>query len=240
MLYTCGLDNVGPSCTDDDGTIYPIHGRIGHTPAYDVSTTAKWSGDELCYTIEGIMRYGRLFGPNLTLKRNIRSYLGSNKIEISDTVSNDGFDIEEFMILYHFNFSYPIIDEGTILHLPLLETKARDEVAAIEIDTFNQFHAPLDDYPEQVFYHTMKADENGETYAIIENKNLGINVKLTWNIDVLPELIQWKSMKSGDYALGVEPANCLVSGRLGEREQGRIKTIAPGESINYKLSLEIL
>ena len=46
-------------------------------------------------------------------------------------------------------------------------------------------------------------------------------------------------MGSGDYALGLEPANCRVGGRASEREAGRLKFIEPGEIKRISLKIEV-
>lgn len=45
MLYTCGLANVGPSCSDK-GLYRTEHGRIGMMPAESISVQSKWKGDD--------------------------------------------------------------------------------------------------------------------------------------------------------------------------------------------------
>ena len=45
---------------------------------------------------------------------------------------------------------------------------------------------------------------------------------------------------SGVYALGIEPANCLVEGRAAERERGTLIFLEPGASVQYRLEVEII
>jgi hypothetical protein len=45
---------------------------------------------------------------------------------------------------------------------------------------------------------------------------------------------------SGDYALGIEPANCLVEGRAREKERGTLKTLAPMEKARFDLEIGVL
>ena len=60
------------------------------------------------------MREARVFGPRLTLRRRITSALGSTKTTIEDTVENAGFGEEPFMLLYHVNAGYPVLDTGAV------------------------------------------------------------------------------------------------------------------------------
>lgn len=44
----------------------------------------------------------------------------------------------------------------------------------------------------------------------------------------------------GEYVCGMEPANCKISGRAGERKAGRLQFIDPGGIKKYKLEFKIL
>ena len=39
----------------------------------------------------------------------------------------------------------------------------------------------------------------------LKNKSLGKQFVLEWTKETLPHFVEWKSMASGDYALGLEP-----------------------------------
>jgi hypothetical protein len=67
-----------------------------------------------------------------------------------------------------------------------------------------------------------------------------LEARLFWDTKNLPRLVQWKMPGAGVYVLGIEPANCYVEGRAKERERGTLVTLAPGESLNYELQLEII
>jgi hypothetical protein len=71
----------------------------------------------------------------------------------------------------------------------------------------------------------------------LENEELGIGLYIEYDKENLPNLTQWKSMKSGDYALGIEPCNCFVKGRKEERENGTLKTIAAFSKLEFKLKI---
>jgi hypothetical protein len=239
MLYTCGLSNVGSPCTED-GKEYSLHGRIGSTPAEKARVAASWQDDEYIIEISGEMREAALFNENLVLRRTIYSKLGEKSVRIHDEVENQGFEEQVLMLLYHFNLGYPILDEGSRFVTTSAEVLPRDKEAERGIVDYMNFCTPVDQYPEQVFYHKPASDSSGNTYAALINDRLEIGVYIKFNISQLPNLIQWKSMRSGDYVLGIEPANCLVEGRVKERERGTIKTIAPFETSEFDLEIGIL
>ena len=64
--------------------------------------------------------------------------------------------------------------------------------------------------------------------------------RLTWSADTLPRLVQWRMPQSGTYVLGLEPADCRVGGRDAERARGTLGAIRPGESRDYRLTIEVV
>ena len=55
----------------------------------------------------------------------------------------------------------------------------------------------------------------------------------------LPLLCEWKCMRAGEYALGLEPTTCGVVSRAETREKGMLKTIEPGESRTFDVTIEL-
>lgn len=125
VLTTCGLMNSGPP--EKDGIWdHNIHGRISNTPATEVSAKTYWDENELTMQISGNMRETSIFYENLVLKRQIVAKGGENKLIIKDIVENQGFEDKDFMILYHINLGFPIVDEGSVFSAPIIRTRARD------------------------------------------------------------------------------------------------------------------
>ncbi len=228
LLFTCGLENICAPCRLD-GREYPMHGRIRTTPAEHVSAEACWTGDDYTVAISGEMREAELFGENLVLRRRITTRYGENKICIEDRIVNEGFREEPMMLLYHMNFGYPLLCADAEIILPSKKVIPRDETAAPHAGSFGRMEEPKEQEPEYVFLHEMAADEKGKTFAAIINPELGIGVKIAYDVNELPYFMQWKSVASGDYVVGLEPANASVYGRVyHEREQSlhRIRPFA--------------
>jgi hypothetical protein len=108
LLMTCGLRQVG-SPNEDQGESSGLHGRIHHTAARQVTAQGNWIGDEYEIVISGIIEETRIFGEFLLLTREIRSRFGENMILIKDKVENIGFESTPLMLLYHFNFGFPLM-----------------------------------------------------------------------------------------------------------------------------------
>ena len=113
LLTTCGLSHVGGPESDAFGE-RGIHGLISNTPAEIESIVQPdpFTG-RMEMSITGIMKETKIFGPSLVLRRTISATLGQPTIRIHDEVTNRANTPAPHMILYHFNFGWPLIDEGT-------------------------------------------------------------------------------------------------------------------------------
>jgi hypothetical protein len=233
LLTGCGLSNAGAAHVDD-GEPLGIHGRLSHIPASDTAVRTVWDGDEATLTIEGTMREATVFGENLRLHRQISVPVGGTSLIVTDTVTNEGFSPAPLMLLYHLNFGWPLVDEGTRITLPPGSTTTpRDAEAEKGISHCLTLEAPTPGYAEQCFFH----DVPGERVEVTMTAPSGFGVTVAYNKSELPHLTQWKMMGQGEYVCGIEPANCKVLGRAAEREAGRLQTIAPGETRTFTVTL---
>lgn len=239
MLFTCGLENICAPCRVD-GKDYPMHGRIRTTPAEHVGADACWEGDNYTITLSGEMREAELFGENLVLRRKITTRYGQNRICIEDEITNEGFRTEPMMLLYHMNVGYPLLCEDSEIVIPTGRVTPRDETAAMNVMNWNKMEAPKDNEPEYVFLHEMAADQEGNTFAAIINKGLGIGLKIEYNLRELPYFMQWKSIASGDYVVGLEPANSSVYGKPYHIKEGSLHQMKPFTSEKKRIVLTFL
>ena len=244
LLMTCGLTQVGAPC-EDEGQELGIHGRAHHLAARQISSSAQWIGDEYVMQLSGVIQETAMFHENICLTREIKSTLGKNQIEIKDTVENLGFEPTPHMILYHFNFGFPLMSEETEIHFPSKKVLPRE--AETPVEGFNRWHSPEPGYQERVYYHQeIMEDDKGFTSAKICNPRFplaagecALSVVLSWSTRQLPKLVQWKMPGAGIHVLGIEPANCYVEGRAVERNRGGVKILDPGESQTYEINLEL-
>ncbi|SDP11070.1 protein of unknown function [Paenibacillus sp. yr247] len=239
LLMTCGLTQVGTS-GEDQGERLGLHGRIHHTPARQVAAESSWNEDAMEMTVSGVIEETSIFGGQLILSRRIRSRLGENEIVIQDEVRNSGFQRCPHMILYHFNFGFPLLSEDTIIIMK--DTKVRARESGDSISGYETWQAPDADYQERVYYHEL----SGEPEVQIENPYFPhphgfgkVRVTLGWSAETLPNLVQWKMPGAGTHVLGIEPGNCHVEGRQREREQGTLVYLEPGETVKYEIRLNL-
>lgn len=226
LFFTAGLENICAPCTLE-GKDYPMHGRIRTTPAEHLCADAFWEGDRYILELSGEMREAELFGENLILRRRLRTVYGERSFTLTDEIENQAYRDEPLMLLYHINIGYPLLDEGTRLVLPTADVKPRDEISAPHTGRWNVMDAPLDNEPEYVFLHSLIPDEEGVVTLCVVNEALELGLKLSYRADNLPRFMEWKSVASGDYVLGLEPSNASVYGRPWHEERGDLHRIAP-------------
>jgi len=228
LLNTCGLRNAGGNNRDVDGEYHPLHGRYHGLPAEQICA----SMEDNTVIIKGVMRETALFGPCLELKRTIRIPVFGAQITISDEVTNLGHLKEEYALLYHCNFGYPLIGPDATVELPEnRKTTARTEFANTGLGKEHTFDEPVPGEEERVFFH-----EEMERKVSIVNKAIGTRMNMSWS-DTLPILVHWRTMASGDYACGLEPTNCYIMGRKAERENGTLPTLDPFQSVKTEVTI---
>jgi hypothetical protein len=185
-----------------------------------------------------------VFGENLVLTRRIEAALGSTAISITDRVENRGFRPTPHMLLYHYNFGWPVLDEGAELLLP-----SRAIVHAMHADLhaqgvgYRMQGPPKADFSEQVYQHDLVAAADGMASAALINPTLGaggFGVRLDFDRTALPCLIQWQCLQSGLYVLGIEPSTNPVLGRGFAEERGELIELAHGEVREYRTRLAVL
>lgn len=239
LMFTAGLENICPPCVSG-GKEYPMHGRIRTTPAEHLGADAFWQEEGYSMTITGEMREAELFGENMVLRRKITTVYPGKSIIVEDEIENQSFREEPMMLLYHCNIGWPLLSEECEIILPTLEVTPRDEAAAGHEKAFDRMEAPVDNQPEYVFLHRLAADREGNTFAAVINESLGIGIRISFNQKELPYFMQWKSLASGDYVVGLEPANSSVYGRLYHEEREDLHKMPPFSKERKKLTFTFL
>jgi galactose mutarotase-like enzyme len=115
----------------------------------------------------------------------------------------------------------------------------QNEHAAAGLAEWQRFAAPAPGFREQVYYHTLPADEQGLASAALVNPQLRLSLRVTYRVAELPFLIQWKMCGQGEYVLGLEPANCYPEGREAAAQRDLLRTLEPGERLETFLRLSV-
>ena len=239
FFFTSGLENICAPCTID-GVDYPMHGRIRTTPGEHLCADAYWEGDRYILKVSGEMREAALFGENTVLRRSIVTEYGSRTITVTDEFENETCIRRPFMLLYHINLGYPFLDENLKLYIPTGKVTARDADGEGHEDRYDRMDPPKDGEPEYVFIHEIHPDSEGFNEVLAVNEPLGIGLKLRYSMENLPNFMEWKSTASGDYVIGLEPANSSVYGRPYHEERGDVPMLDPFTPLKNVLEYTIL
>jgi hypothetical protein len=253
LLATCGLDHaLAPATSSAAGygypgiaeLRYPLQGRISQIPARLLGYGEHWQGDRCTLYAEAEVAQMAVFGENLVLTRRFEAALGGTSISMSDRVENRGFRPTPHMLLYHYNFGFPLLDEGAELLLP-----SRAVVHAVHQDLRAQGTGyriqgpPRPDFREQVYEHEVVAGAGGMAPAALINPKLGdggFGIRLDYDRAALPCLIEWQCLQSGLYVLGIEPSTNHVQGRAFAEQRGELIRLEHGEVREYRTGLSVL
>ncbi len=240
FLTPCGLTQVGSPCQDGSEAL-GLHGRVAGIPAREVRWGGEWDGDDYFIWVEGTVRQAAMFGEDISLRRRVGMWMGGSRFWIDDTIENHSFQPVPHMFLQHFNLGFPLVDASTMLRLPEHTTAPRDDTARMGMDRYHVFEAPQPGYQEQVFYHDLQPDANGQVEVCLHNpvfhQGRGLSVCWRYTLADYPVLVEWKMMGEGQYVVGIEPANCHVSGRCAERDQGTLQVLQPQEVRRYRIEV---
>ncbi len=245
LLTTCGLSHVGGPETDEFGE-RGLHGQISNLPA-EVESIIQPDpiAGKMKMSITGRIKESSVLGPNLELKRTISATLGESTIRIDDEVVNRGNMPAPHMLLYHFNFGWPLVDEGTniIWQGKWLPREGSTNKIYKEGNNYQRCPAPLADHSgtgEEVAMIDIDADNMGWSTCGLYNSNLGLALFLRFKKEQLPWLINWQHWGKGEYVTGLEPSTNTLIGQAKARERNELIFLQPGESRKYEVIIEVL
>ena len=218
MLYTCGLDSVGGR----DG--FELHGTLHNIPAEIIRAECNENG----ITVEAIIRDTALFGKNLVLKRKIFTAIGGDSVTLEDTLVNEGYKTEEYCLLYHINVGYPMLDDGAKVIADVESYTPRTAWAKQNEDTMYAMNDAVPNQEEACYFLKLSKPE-----IALVNEKIGKKFTVSYSGDTLTHFVEWKSMASGDYALGLEPCTTELDDRFA------YKTIEVGEEIKFFVKILI-
>lgn len=245
LLTTCGITNSGAPSVDQ-GESFGLHGRVSNAAAENVCIDQRWEGDEYLITIKGTVREAKAMFENMALSRTIETRLGWKGFRITDRIENRGFEPQPLMMLYHFNFGFPLLGPHARIIGPVIKTEARDDEAKKErgIEECFQIPAPVEGYREKVFFHELAADAGGNTFITLVNSDTGdgtpLGMALRFNKKEVPYLSEWKMPRRGFYVLGLEPGTVLPLGRGVLREMNKLPFLEGQESYSITIDFEVM
>jgi hypothetical protein len=246
LVTTCGLSHFGPPEQDESEDL-GLHGLISNLPAEieSIIQPDPLQG-RMEMSITGRIKETRLFGPSFELKRTISGILGQGAIAIHDEVVNVASTPKPHMILYHCNFGWPLVDEGTdILWEGSWKSAGREGDNKIfrEGNDFRKCPPPMPEHSaggEAVVFIDPAADAAGQSVCGLYNKKIGLAIALRFDKKQLPCLTNWQHWGKGEYVTGLEPGTNPPIGQARARQQNELVALQPGEKKTYDLALEVI
>ncbi len=247
LLTSCGPFNIGPP-GEDQGDSLGLHGHHSNTPATIESIVQPDpAAERMEMSITGVVRYGRLFGRNLELRRTIRSQLGQNAIAIVDEFVNRGNQPVPHAWLLHINLGYPLVDEGAQLcydaervgPAPSDESRARFASGA----TYKIVPPALDAHRganEAAAYLFPRAAGDGAATVGLVNDRIGVGFAIRYNTRQFSRCLNWQHWGPGEYVTALEPVNGTVRGRAADRADGTLDQIEAGGRKTYEYRMEVV
>jgi len=177
---------MGPPCKDGDLTL-TLHGRINYIPASHVEVRFEATPIPrivLC----GIVEESLMFGPQLRLKSEISTEIGTQILTLDDTVTNLADAPQEMESLYHINFGPPLLGAGAQFLAPVKRVAPRDLRAAEgNMAGWNAYTGPHEPgYTEQVYLLELFGDQDAITQAILKSPDGKRGALLSFSLRELP------------------------------------------------------
>jgi hypothetical protein len=240
MVVRCGYEWTGHPVTAD-GQLYTLHGKAGNTPASQVSVDIS---EKAPYEIRirGLVKESTFKKADLQTEMELRYIPGSNSFSLHDVLTNHADYPRDYQIIYHSNFSKPILEEGARFITPLESVSPFNDYAKGGMKTWQTYAGPTKGFDEMVFNIKPLADANKQTVAALLNKAGDKGVAIDYNTDQLPVLTLWKNTdteKQG-YVTGIEPGTSYAYPVTIEREQKRVKQLQAGQSTRFDLTYTLL
>jgi hypothetical protein len=242
LLATCGLTYMGKPGWDL-GKPLGQHGRISSTPAELLQTEGRWMEERYELIFRAKIRESKALEENIVSERTIATSLGDNRIFITDRITNESFAPVEHMVMYHYNFGYPVIGSDCRIEIP--QSKKRWIIGEGPIEGSDRYSEPIADASPTVMLHEeLQSDDEDMIHVSIannvvhNNKHKRLFVKLSYPKASCSYLTQWKYPAKGTYVMGIEPCNSTTEGRSIHRERGTLPFLQPGETKQYSFSLE--
>jgi hypothetical protein len=93
----------------------------------------------------------------MSLTRTVETSLGRKGFTLHDVIENHGFEPQPLLMLYHFNYGFPLLGPGSKVVGPILKTEPRDEEVRKDkgVEECTVFTEPVAGYKEKVFFHTL-------------------------------------------------------------------------------------
>ncbi len=250
LLVSGGLDHtLFGGEVDASGYAYPpkrtashgLHGRLTAIPARLLEAREVVGADgSSVLRVVGEVIQATSFGEHLRLTRTIEVDFDGRELRLHDVVDNLGFERTPHMFLYHLNFGWPLVDEGTEFVAPIRSTLWASDSASTQDTSYRKLSQPQKGFVEQVFEHELIPDDDGHHRVALLGADGQFGVEISWEAAGMPHFFEWQNLRSGQYAIGLEPSTHHVAGDGAAREDGSMIWLEHGESREYRTRIRVL
>jgi galactose mutarotase-like enzyme len=219
-----------------------LHGRLTAIPARLLEAREivdAETGDSVLRVVGEVVQ-ATSFGEHLKLTRTVELDFTGREIRWNDTVENLGFERTPHMFLYHLNIGWPFVDEGTRLVAPIAKTLWSSDSAAEQGVSYRTLPAPQQGFVEQVFEHELVAGPDGRHRVALVAADGSRGVEVSWGSEGMPHFFEWQNLRSGQYAVGLEPSTHHVDGDAAARDNGSMIWLEHGERREYSTTVRVL
>ncbi len=239
LVVRCGLESNGAPEFDAAGKlVYPLHGRVANRPAHHVEVTVDDSAGTI--TLRGIVEETRFHFQKLRLEASVTTAIDSTSFAIHDQVENFGGTEAGMQMLYHINFGKPLLEPGSQVVAAVNEVRSRE--AASSTEGWEQFGPAVAGQAESVYFLDLKTKEADQARVLLKNAAGTAGAAVSHDTGQLPCFTLWKNEVASEdgYVTGLEPGTNFPNTRSAEAEQGRVVSLAPGETWSADLEIDWL
>ncbi|TPW25972.1 DUF4432 family protein [Pararhizobium mangrovi] len=220
LLVTAGLEHIR-----QPGDGHPLHGRLPFTPGRLLAYGEDWNHpDGPILFCEGEIVLTQPGGGGYRMRRRIEAPVGGRTLRLHDRIEGLSTEEQPLAMLYHMNFGFPLIGEGTTATLRD-GTTVLPTIEAVEAD--------------RTFFNCVEAnDPSGTARCIVtcpgEAHGPTRRLFVDFDAEAMPWLQIWRDPRPGRRILGIEPA---TSERLANGTNGPGPTLKPGEEMRFGFDL---
>lgn len=234
FFFTCGFDHIRQPETAPDPITgapvnYPLHGNLPFTPATIGHLGEDTQGRTPSLICEGEVMQRAADDRRVRLNRRYEAPVGGCSFAFTDTVTNIGARPFPFMAMYHFNRTYPMIGQQTVVEFPGADRQPWP-VPSLTADQDHVLH--VEAFP-------MTSDATGRAGVIIRNDGAHQPppVSITFDTASLPFLQLWRGRAQGVDLLAIEPVTNRRATRAKLQDAGEIRILAPGETVTMAMAI---
>jgi hypothetical protein len=222
FLFTCGPDHIRhpePIPGRSDGRRFPLHGSFSSHPA-DI---LFWDSQEGSAECRAQVAVTMATGEPALLDRHWSIDAATGEVCLHDKVTNTGERPFSPVHMYHMNIGAWLFDGEVRLSGDMLENGSLPWNFGSE--------------PGSVF--CVPAAREGEEWAELSLGPIaaigGQTLRVSFRTDTLPFLQIWRNQKAPAHVLGIEPVSHRLAGREELQKARELRSLKPGESIEYRL-----